>query len=388
MMSTSDFDFERMLHPIDSSTFLTQYWEKRPCLVSRSERDYYSELLSTKDVDSIIQAHGSDLGNTRLVKEGSCFSHNDDVELNHFYKAYALGYTVIVGGINERWQPISTLHRNLEVFFNHPTKINLYMSPKNSQGFPPHFDDHDVFILQVEGSKNWRIYDSPIALPLVSDLKYQDKFKNQLKSPVAEFCLNAGDLLYIPRGYIHEVFTTESPSLHLTIGIYSFKWFDLINSAVTLLTQKDVRFRESLPVGFLQQGEAKVSLQEQFQELLQTLADKSEAELAIEEIATRFLGKMSPLANEHFYQLQNIENLTLDTIVKKRKGIYRVIKTISQVGIQFAGNTVMESNRSERAIRFIVDSEEFPIRALPGLIDNSKLNLVRRLIQEGILTIA
>ncbi|WP_413201150.1 hypothetical protein, partial [Nostoc piscinale] len=70
MMSTSDFDFERMLHPIDSSTFLTQYWEKRPCLVSRSERDYYSELLSTKDVDSIIQAHGSDLGNTRLVKEG------------------------------------------------------------------------------------------------------------------------------------------------------------------------------------------------------------------------------------------------------------------------------------------------------------------------------
>ncbi|BAY45249.1 putative cupin 4 family protein [Scytonema sp. HK-05] len=385
-MSKSDFDFERMLHPIDSETFFSQYWEKRPCFIPRSDLNYYSELISIKDIDSIIRFYGSNPSQVQLIKENSFFNNDGVVDLKQLYKAYSLGYTLNLGRINERWKPISDLHRKLQVFLNHPVGINLYMSPKNSQGFAAHFDSHDVFILQVEGSKNWRIYDSPITLPLPSDHKYQERFRNELKSPVAEFCLNAGDLLYIPRGYIHEVFTSDSSSIHLTVGIHAYKWFDLINTAVTLLTQKDVRFRESLPVGFLQQGEAKVSLKEQFQELLQTLADKSEVEVAIEEIAQRFLGEMSPLADEHFYQLENLDNLTLDTIVQKREGIYRIIKTISKIGIQFAGNTVMESNRSERAIRFIVDSEEFAIKDLPGLTDNSKLALVRRLIQEGLLT--
>lgn len=385
-MSKSKFDFERILSPIDAKTFFSEYWEKRPCLVSRTEPDYYSHLLSLKDIDSIIRSHGSNLSDVDLIKENSYLIRDGVVDFKQLYKAYSQGYTLRIGRIHEHSQPISDLRTKLQVFFNHPVGINLYMSPKNSQGFQAHFDTHEVFILQVEGSKNWRIYDSPITLPSISDLKYQEKFRNQLTSPVAEFTLHAGDLLYIPRGYIHEVYTSDSFSMHLTVGIHTFKWFDLINSAVNLIAQKDVRFRESLPVGFMQQSEAKVSLKEQFQELLQILADKSEIEVAVEEITQRFLGEMSPLADGQFYQLENVDKLTIDTIVKKREGIYRFIKTIAQVGIEFSGNTVMESNRSERAIRFILDSEEFAIKEIPGLVDNSKLTLVRRLIQEGILT--
>ncbi|WP_013324780.1 cupin domain-containing protein [Gloeothece verrucosa] len=384
-MSRSNFDFERMLNPIEPTTLLEKYWEKSPLLVARNHPDYYSELISLKNIDSILRLYGPKSSDVDLIKENSFFSAGGEVDFNQIYQAYSLGYSLVMRKIHERWQPLSVLHKNLEAFLNHPVGINLYMTSKNSQGFKAHFDTHDVFILQVEGSKQWKIYDSPITLPVISDLKYTDKFINQLKSPTAEYCLNKGDLLYIPRGYIHEVYTDNSFSVHLTVGIHSLKWFDLINSAVTKLAQKEVRFRESLPVGFLRQEEAEESLKNQFQELLKLLAEQSEVEEAVEDIAQGFLGKMSPLVDEQFYQLENLEYLNLDTIVKKREGLYRIIEKIGKIGIQFGSKTVMESLRSERAIRFILEAEEFPIKALPGLADNGKLTLVRRLIQEGIL---
>lgn len=397
-MSKSDFDFERMFNPIETATFFNEYWEKRPLLIPRSKPDYYSELLSMKDIDSIIKFTRYQLLGVELAKDkqkvlpdsshiGNYVSSDGIPDLNQLYNAYCQGYSFTIRNLHERWKPISVFQRNLEVFLNHRVGVNLYMTPKNSQGFSPHFDTHDVFIVQVEGSKLWRIYDSPITLPLDSDLKYVPKLTKELGAPVAEIYLNAGDLLYLPRGYIHEVYTSESHSLHLTVGVYLTKWSDLIASAVALLTEKDVRFRESLPVGFLQQGEEKISLKHQFQEFLQLLADKSEVEDAVEGIAERFLLEMPPLPDEHFYQLESIDSLNLDTILKKREGmIYRVIKKEGRVGIQFAGNSVMGPKTTERAIRFIADSEEFPIKALPGLTDNGKLTLVRRLIREGLLT--
>ena len=51
----------------------------------------------------------------------------------------------------------------------------MYITPADAQGFAPHYDDVDVFILQVEGRKLWRLYDSiseDTVLPEVSSGKY------------------------------------------------------------------------------------------------------------------------------------------------------------------------------------------------------------------------
>jgi ribosomal protein L16 Arg81 hydroxylase len=397
-MSKYDFDFERMLSPIEPATFFSEYWEQRHLLISRSKPNYYYDILSLKDIDSIICFTKYKLSGVELVKDGTKVPSGSPQignyvnsygvpDIHQLYNAYNQGYSFVINGLHERWKPISVFRRNLEVFLNHPIAINLYMTPKKSQGFAPHFDTHEVFILQVEGSKNWLIYDSPITLPVVSHQKSLPKSRDELSASPTEICLNAGDLLYIPRGYIHEARTSESFSIHLTVGVHVFRWTDLIVKAINVLTEQDVRFRESLPVNFLQQGEGKVSLKNKFKELLQLVADQSEVEDAVEGIAERFLLEMPPLPDEHFSQLESIDSLNLDTIIKKREGmIYRVIKKEGQVGIQFAGNSVMGPETTERAIRFIVDAEEFPIKALPGLTDNSKLTLVRRLIREGLLT--
>lgn len=49
------------------------------------------------------------------------------------------------------WQVLGTL----ELFFRAPVGCNAYLTPPGRQGFAPHSDDIDAFILQLEGTKRW-----------------------------------------------------------------------------------------------------------------------------------------------------------------------------------------------------------------------------------------
>ena len=58
--------------------------------------------------------------------------------------------------------------RDLADELGHATQCNAYVTPPGSQGFAPHHDTHDVFVLQVDGHKRWNIYEPLIRLPLKS----------------------------------------------------------------------------------------------------------------------------------------------------------------------------------------------------------------------------
>jgi len=47
-----------------------------------------------------------------------------------------------------------------------------------------------------------------------------------------ELMLTAGDLLYMPRGFLHEAWTTDEPSTHLTVGLHVVRWLDLLSVAL------------------------------------------------------------------------------------------------------------------------------------------------------------
>jgi NAD(P)-dependent dehydrogenase (short-subunit alcohol dehydrogenase family) len=49
--------------------------------------------------------------------------------------------------------------RYLAADLGHPTQVNAYITPPSSRGFSPHYDVHDVFVLQVAGEKHWRIHE-------------------------------------------------------------------------------------------------------------------------------------------------------------------------------------------------------------------------------------
>lgn len=58
--------------------------------------------------------------------------------------------------------PLYRLLARLEAHLRCAVGCNAYLTPPGAQGFAPHWDDIDAFVLQVEGEKRWRLY-APIA---------------------------------------------------------------------------------------------------------------------------------------------------------------------------------------------------------------------------------
>jgi hypothetical protein len=90
--------------------------------------------------------------------------------------------------------------------FRCPTGANVYFTPKSSQTFPRHSDPHDVFILQLQGEKKWKVYPK--------------QGRQRSEKPLIQATLKPGDLLMIPKGFEHEGSTKDHSSLHVTFGLY------------------------------------------------------------------------------------------------------------------------------------------------------------------------
>jgi lysine-specific demethylase/histidyl-hydroxylase NO66 len=95
---------------------------------------------------------------------------------------------------------------SVQSFYNflHSVNIPSYLTPAKSAGFAPHWDDVDAFILQTEGRKHWKVFVPEELHPLESSGNFTDSdFDGQV--PVFNGWLDQGDILYIPRGFIHQV---------------------------------------------------------------------------------------------------------------------------------------------------------------------------------------
>jgi ribosomal protein L16 Arg81 hydroxylase len=303
------------------------------------------------------------------------------------YRSYSEeGYTIAVDRLDLRWKPIVALCKNLEHEFHHPIAANLYLTPRTAQGFLPHFDTHDAFILQLHGSKIWRLYDSPLKLPLA---EMRCAISEQGFGPsTATITLRAGDLLYIPRGQVHEALTGNEASLHLTVGIHVFRWADFIAEAVVTAAEQEESLREALPVGFLRDiNGSSVALKKRMQELLACLVNTIDCEKSVGRLARRLLSNGQPLPDGHFVSLNELASLGLNSVVTRRpEMLCRVIRNGESVSIHYLGNSIVGPSALEPALQFIATSQEFVVSNLPDdLADEDKIALTRRFVREGLL---
>ena len=91
------------------------------------------------------------------------------------------------------------------------------------------------------------MYEPPLALPHRSQPFARTGYT--LPEPLFEVELLPGDLLYLPRGYVHSATTEGSHAAHITLGVTVYTWVELLSEWVQ--ASKDIpSFREALPVGF------------------------------------------------------------------------------------------------------------------------------------------
>ncbi|VEU39405.1 unnamed protein product [Pseudo-nitzschia multistriata] len=141
-------------------------------------------------------------------------------------------------------------------FFPH-AYANAYLTPPKSQTVPPHADDRDVLVFQLVGRKRWRVYQQiPIHYPFTHEQVGKSGIavpESVLKGPLAfDDSLQPGDVLYIPRGMVHEAKTDTGNddvpelSFHITVALATYDW-TLVGNLSRMLQTKLMNIGELLP---------------------------------------------------------------------------------------------------------------------------------------------
>ncbi len=336
-------DLASLLHPVSRDEFFSEYWERQLLSVQRQDDHYYQGLMTKRDIEDIISISDARYPAIRLAKDGSYYPphlYTKDVtigdlsfhgvpDIDKISAEYGKGATVALPALHRTFEPLSALCARLEEQLDHAFHANVYVTPGKAAGFPPHYDTHDILVLQIAGKKRWLIDQPSINLPHGSQ-----GFKPQGFIPgprLAQIELTAGDLLYLPRGYVHSTITSDSYSAHVTIGINVYTWVDLAKELLPRCVE-NVAFRKALPPGFASQARLRPALKAQLIRLLPTLpADMDHdrlldrlmlmVKIARRDIPTRFQCDASVVSadsslqtadKERYHVLQSQGDLILD----------------------------------------------------------------------------
>ncbi|MGH3028784.1 MAG: JmjC domain-containing protein, partial [Gaiellaceae bacterium] len=196
--------------------------------------------------------------------------------------------------------------------------------------------------------------------------------------PSDDFVQRAGDTLYLPRGWLHQAETSDTDSLHLTIGINAYTWLDAAKAALAE-TEQELAFRHGIEAGA---DEA------------DSLAERLGAELDPELVATRrrrrFVQTRRPIRADGLTQLRALEQLDTETELERRE---TVIADLEEGGdgwtLAFEGREVRFPAHAGPELEACYEADEpFRLSELPGDLDAvGRFVLARRLVREGFLRI-
>lgn len=154
------------------------------------------------------------------------------------------GATLVLDSIDEVIPSIGILSEQLTGIFCTHLQVNAYAGTGHDPGFGLHWDDHDVFILQMSGRKRWKVYAPTRPWPLYRDI---EENAAPTDAPVWDHIIEPGDFLYLPRGQWHDVVGIDEPTLHITIGINNPTGISLFNWLIDKLREFP-EVRQDLPI--------------------------------------------------------------------------------------------------------------------------------------------
>ncbi|HCS56916.1 MAG TPA: cupin, partial [Gordonia polyisoprenivorans] len=199
---------------IDPDVFAREHWGRSP-LLSRAvnlPRDFV-DLLSPAVVDELLAERGVRTPFIRMAKEGTLLAREryvgpagfgaempDQVDSAKVLAQFADGATIVLQGLHRLWPPVIDLVRGLVDDLGHPVQANAYVTPPSNRGFDPHYDVHDVFVLQISGEKHWTVH-APVHLDPVDSQPWTDHREDIERRtddpPVIDTVLRSGDALYL-----------------------------------------------------------------------------------------------------------------------------------------------------------------------------------------------
>lgn len=133
------------------------------------------------------------------------------------------GATLVLQSLHRQWPALTTFTDELTSQLGHPCQVNAYLTPPGGAGLTIHSDEHDVFAVQLEGSKRWWV------------------------DGLGDIALNRGTVLYVPAGCRHGAQAEHTTSLHLTIGVLRVTYRQVVER---MLRESSAELDAPLPIGY------------------------------------------------------------------------------------------------------------------------------------------
>lgn len=251
--------YQLTINSLTQEQFLAEYWQKKPLLIKQGFKDF---------ADPIEPEELAGLAMEESIESRIVTNHSDDWQAYHGpFEDFSLltekHSTLLVQAV-DHWH--SDAAQLLEPFRFIPNwRIDdlmiSYSTPGGGVG--PHLDQYDVFIIQGEGKRHWRV-----GLPDANLKQFaQNKSLLQVEQfpAVIDCVLEPGDILYIPPGCPHEGYAVEN-ALNYSVGFRAPNQRDLLSQFADHLIDTEL--------GNQRYGDAELKLRSSKGELNQTEAEK------------------------------------------------------------------------------------------------------------------
>jgi hypothetical protein len=386
----ADVTLQSILSPLPISQFFEEFWQHK-CLIHRSKSSAWKQLITLAEIEFLISSL-ADPTWLSVITDGRA-SPSGPINSDHYVdlvavrEAYANGSTILLTKLHKRSLQIGTLCRNIEhelisagIALSRRIGVNLYLTPPRARGFPAHYDDHDVLILQMEGSKHWKLYDSLERFPLTRQLSPVPP--TDLPPLRHAKTIEPGDILYIPRGVYHEAATCDDYSLHLTIGLYPYTWLDLCHRLLECVE----RCREAIPPGVV--NGLNPVLDATLRQICDSVLTGPDRLSVAKKMFHEFVDNLDPVPGNCLGQIHLRDEIRMGTKLLRQKAVLGRFESDESGKLRFVFSRagIRGPREIEPAMTYILNHEEFSVGDLPGdLCEESQIDIARQLVEAGFL---
>jgi lysine-specific demethylase/histidyl-hydroxylase NO66 len=388
---------------IPTNEFAGRVWATAPLLTSGAAD--FADVFSGEAVDELISARGLRTPFLRMAKNGSVLATStftrsggvgagiaDQVADDKVLAQLAGGATLVLQALHRTWPPLIRFGGDLARELGHPVQINAYITPPENQGFAAHYDTHDVFVLQIAGSKRWTIHRPVIDDPLPTQSWEQRKAEvaaRATETPLIDTVLRPGDALYLPRGFLHSAVAQGEVSIHLTVGVHPVTAYDLAKELM-VAAAADRELRRSLPIGVdvTDLAAMRSHVEAAAKRLSIAVAEAGPAD--VDGVASRGgrqqAGGTRPAPLGPLAQLAALRGLGPTTTLRLRGGLRPVLRrTGDRLTLDVIDSTISWPAQVYDALLVAVSEAAFRPVDLPGLDADEQLVVARRLLREGVV---
>jgi hypothetical protein len=244
--------FDEVIAPLKRETFLSEHWSQA-FLRMPGKAGRFTDLLTWKDLNAILEQHRLEPPRLRLVQDGAPLDPGlymrlgiggqQRIDSGRLAACLAGGATLIVEVVEEMAPRVRDLSDSFREVLHAGNYVNLYAGWHSQNGFDLHWDSQDTVILQLAGKKRWKLYKPTRLHPLEHDAEAPVAPTGE---PEWDGLLEDGDALYIPRGWWHMAYPVNEPSLHLTVATVPPNGMDLVQWMAARL-RRHPELRADLP---------------------------------------------------------------------------------------------------------------------------------------------